>query len=499
MGNFHGGINNPFTFAPQPHFVHMLTTVRKIAKLKSAHRVFIIQDVKDLPSDAFTKEELGFVKDQLKAGKKQITVNHFSFYSLVVKVDEKKTRALTMEAYRVAGNSALSFLNAQQIKEVQVIEPGMLPSELLAFVEGLVLGNYQFLKYRTKAEKELNTLKSVLVWSKSLDAKELDLMLTASEGVCIARDLVNEPVAALNAEKLGKEVQRLGKESGFKVEVFNKAKIQSLKMGGLLAVNQGSIDPPVFIIAEHKPKNAVNKQPFVFVGKGVVYDTGGISLKPNDGMMTMKCDMAGAAAVAGVLYAIAKAGLPVWVVGLIPATDNRPTGNCVVPGDVITISDGTTVEVLNTDAEGRLILSDALVYAQKYKPQFVVDLATLTGAASRAIGRFGIVAMSNTSEEFENLKHCGNRVHERLVEFPLWEEYGDMIKSDIADLKNIGGVIAGANTAGKFLEHFTNYPWVHLDIAGPAFVESNDSYRGKGGTGNGVRLLFDFIRTKAEL
>jgi leucyl aminopeptidase len=291
----------------------------------------------------------------------------------------------------------------------------------------------------------------------------------------------------------------MGKTAGFKVEVFNKSKIESLKMGGLLAVNQGSVDPPVFVVMEHKPKNAVNKQPYVFVGKGVVYDTGGISLKPNDGMMTMKCDMGGAAAVAGAMFAIAKAELPVWVVGLTPATDNRPDGNCVVPGDVITISDGTTVEVLNTDAEGRLILSDALVYAKKYNPKFVIDLATLTGAAARAIGRFGIVSMSNTTEEYEVLKQSGNNVHERLVDFPLWDEYADMLKSDIADLKNIGGIIAGANTAGKFLEHFTSYPWVHLDIAGPAFTESNDSYRGKGGTASGLRLLFDFIRTKAEL
>jgi leucyl aminopeptidase len=203
----------------------------------------------------------------------------------------------------------------------------------------------------------------------------------------------------------------MGKPAGFKVEVFNKSKIESLKMGGLLAVNQCSVDPPVFVVMEHKPKNAINKQPYVFVGKGVVYDTGGISLKPNDGMMTMKCDMGGAAAVAGAMYAIAKAELPVWVVGLTPATDNRPDGNCVVPGDVITISDGTTVEVLNTDAEGRLILSDALVYAKKYNPKFVIDLATLTGAAARAIGRFGIVSMSNTTEEYEVLKEYIIEIH----------------------------------------------------------------------------------------
>ncbi|MCB0820112.1 MAG: peptidase M17, partial [Bacteroidetes bacterium] len=236
----------------------------------------------------------------------------------------------------------------------------------------------------------------------------------------------------------------------------------------------------------------------VFVGKGVVYDTGGLSLKPSDGMMTMKCDMGGAAAAIGAIYAAAAAGLPVWTVALVPATDNRPDGNAIVPGDVITISDGTTVEVLNTDAEGRLILSDALVYAKKYTPEVVIDLATLTGAASRAIGKYGIVAMTNTDAHFSDLKTCGNSVHERLVEFPLWDEYADMLKSDIADMKNIGGAIAGANTAGKFLEKFTDYPWIHLDIAGPAFLDAPDSYRGKGGTGSGLRLLFEYLKNKAK-
>lgn len=477
----------------------MKPALHKSSKAASGNKIYLVKDIKSLPADALSKEELNYVKAQDKAAKKQIAVNHFGNFSYVVVLEEKKSRSLSIESCRVAGNALLASLNAQSIEDVQVIDSSGLPAETLAFIEGMVLGSYQFLKYRSKREKEAYSLKKISVFSKAVSEKELEILSMLAEGVFLSRDLVNEPVSFLNAQQYAKEVQKMGKDAGFKVEVFNKAKIESLKMGGLLAVNQGSIDPPVFVVMEHKPKNAVNKQPYVFVGKGVVYDTGGISLKPNDGMMTMKCDMAGAAAVAGAMYAIAKAGLPVWVVGLTPATDNRPHGNSVVPGDVITISDGTTVEVLNTDAEGRLILSDALVYAKKYKPRFVIDLATLTGAASRAIGKFGIVAMSNTVEEFELLKHCGNNVHERLVEFPLWDEYADMLKSDVADLKNIGGVIAGANTAGKFLEHFTDYPWVHLDIAGPAFVESPDSYRGKGGTGSGVRLLFDFIRSKAEV
>ena len=206
--------------------------------------------------------------------------------------------------------------------------------------------------------------------------------------------------------------------------------------------------------------------------------------------------MGGAASVAGAIYSISKAKLPVHVIGLIPATDNRPGGNAYVPGDVVKMYNGKTVEVLNTDAEGRMLLADALSYAESYKPEFVVDLATLTGAAAVAIGKYGVVAMGNEESKFqmEQLKKSGEKVYERVVEFPFWDEYGEMIKSDIADLKNIGGRDGGAITAGKFLEHFTNYPWIHVDIAGPAYLGATDNYRGKGGTGVGVRLLFDFIK-----
>ena len=232
----------------------------------------------------------------------------------------------------------------------------------------------------------------------------------------------------------------------------------------------------------------------MIVGKGVVYDTGGLSLKPSNFMDTMKCDMAGAAAVVGTFCALADDNVPAWVIGLIPATDNRPGGNAITPGDVIEISDGTSVEVLNTDAEGRLILADALHYAKKYDPKLVIDLATLTGSASRAIGPNAIVAMGNAGDEIWNdLVDSGNRTHERLVQFPFWDEYSELLKSDVADLKNIGGAEAGMITAGKFLEHFTNYPYIHLDIAGPAFLTSPHGYYGKGGTGIGVRLLHDFF------
>ena len=238
-----------------------------------------------------------------------------------------------------------------------------------------------------------------------------------------------------------------------------------------------------------------NEQPVVLVGKGVVYDTGGLSLKPSNFMDDMKSDMGGAAAVIGTMSAIAEAQLPVHVIGLVPATDNRPGGNAVTPGDVIKISDGTTVEVLNTDAEGRLILSDALVYAKRYNPSLVIDLATLTGAAARAIGRYAIVGMGNADRSaMTSLQEAGFAVNERIVEFPFWDEYKELLKSPIADLKNLGGPEAGAITAGKFLEHFTDYPYIHLDIAGPAYLKTRAGYQVEGGTGVGVRLLYHFLR-----
>jgi leucyl aminopeptidase len=213
----------------------------------------------------------------------------------------------------------------------------------------------------------------------------------------------------------------------------------------------------------------------------------------------MKSDMAGAAAVAAVLFVVAKNSLPLHIVTLIPATDNRPGGNAITPGDVITISNGTTVEVLNTDAEGRLILADALCYAKKYNPMLVIDLATLTGSAVMTLGTHGIAAMGAQCRGlFDLLKKAGERVNERLVELPLWEEYDEMIKSSIADVKNIGGGEAGAITAGKFLQRFVDYPWIHLDIAGPSFLHTADHYRTIGGTATGVRLLTDFLGLLVE-
>jgi leucyl aminopeptidase len=411
--------------------------------------------------------------------------------------DEQKKPAQSIEETRKAAQKMADLVNDRKLSSVCLVGLEKKIDHLLAFAEGLALGSYQFNKYLNKKDEKDNSLKSIRILTGEKQAvKELDHLCRA---VYKTRDLVNEPLSTLTAVKLSEEVEEMGREAGFQVEVFHKKKIESLKMGGLLAVNKGSIDPPTFSILTWKPDKPRNDKPIVLVGKGVVYDTGGLSLKPtHDSMDYMKCDMAGAAAVAGALYAIARNKLPVHVVGIIPATDNRPDGNAYVPGDVIRMFDNSTVEVLNTDAEGRMILADGLSWAEKLDPELVMSIATLTGAAHAAVGKYGIVSMGNAGrKEVDALKKSGERVYERIAEFPFWEEYEELLKSDVADLKNIGGRYAGAITAGKFLEHFTNYPYIHLDIAGPAFNKSRDSYRGKGGSGVGVRLFYDFIKNHA--
>ncbi len=444
-----------------------------------------------------TEEERKFLKQKLDKGKTQVTINQFSRQVFIqVLESEKKAEYLQKEELRNAAAKTLTEIRFHDIKSITVVHIDGSCEAVLAYAEGLALANYQFLKYLKEQDKKKTSLTEIRIACPLVEDKCIENLQHLVDAVYITRDLINEPVSHLTAEQLASEIEKMGKEAGFKVEVLNKKKIESLKMGGLLAVNLGSVDPPRFSILEYKPSGAKNKKPIVLVGKGVTFDTGGLSLKPTpDSMDYMKCDMAGAAAVAGTFYAIAKARIPVYIVGLIPSTDNRPDGNAYAPGDVIRMFDGTTVEVLNTDAEGRMILADALSYAKKYKPQLVIDLATLTGAAAAAIGSYGIVCMGNADREVMNkLEESGKNVYERLAEFPFWDEYAELLKSDVADLKNIGGKYGGAITAGKFLEHFTDYPFVHFDIAGPSFLKKADGYRTTGGTGVGVRILFNFLK-----
>lgn len=465
----------------------------KASNNKSA--LYLANKKTDFKSLGFDKKEVDYINKKISAKENLILVNQLTRLAYIQLIDEVegKDEPQQLELLRGTGNKLCTALNAHKYAEVELQTLVANDEWLLAIAEGCALSNYQFIKY--KSEQDLNALKNITVVSTQIKKPAVNELEILVESVCKARDLVNEPQSHLNAVGFADEMKKMGKAASFKVEVLNKKQIEALKMGGLLAVNKGSQTPPTFTIMEYKPKKAVNKKPIVLVGKGVVYDTGGLSLKPTAGMDTMKCDMAGGALVAATMYAVAKAQLNVHVIALVPATDNRPGENAYAPGDVIKMYDGKTVEMLNADAEGRMILADALAYAKKYKPELVMDFATLTGAAAAAIGSYGIVCMGTADEATKlNLKLCGNQVHERLVEFPFWDDYAKLLKSDIADMKNIGGPVAGAITAGKFLEKFIDYPWMHFDIAGPAYNSAADSYRPKNGTGVGVRLMFEFLK-----
>ena len=460
------------------------------------NKILLVRKGEDLPDLISDKKHRLYIEERFAAGKKSAQINLLD-HQLFIRQLEKEELPLNkrLEEARTAAFSMFGIIIDLDITRLVVVNGGVSQEESIAFAEGMSLSSYQFLKYKTGENQKPHSLKEIGIYDKGLTDDHVLKLKNLVNAVYLSRDLVNEPLSFLTALELSSEIQKMGKDAGFTVEVFHKKKIESLKMGGLLAVNKGSIDPPTFTVMTYKPENAVNKKPIVLVGKGVVYDTGGLSLKPTfDSMDYMKCDMGGAAAVAGAIYAVAKNEFPLWIVGLVPATDNRPDGNAYVPGDVVNMYDGTTVEVLNTDAEGRMILADALSYAKQYDPEVVIELSTLTGSAHIAIDKYGIVGMGNASREVMNeLIEGGDYAAERIAEFPFWDDYKEQLKSEIADLKNIGGRYAGAITAGKFLEHFTDYPYIHLDIAGPSYNKISYNYRGKGGSGVGVRILYHFL------
>lgn len=408
----------------------------------------------------------------------------------------EKDPHIACENARIAGCELLREMRQYKLDSI-TIQNTCTTNRSLAFAEGLVLGSYQFLKYFTKPDKKEKPLRTVFIEKNAASEAEVAELAAVVEAVFLARDWVNEPHSHFTAVHLGEHVEAAGERYGFAVEVLGKEKLEALKMGGLLAVNRASSVPPCFCTLEWKPVGAQNAKPIVLVGKGVVYDTGGLSIKPSEGMEYMKCDMAGAATVVSVLALAAKTKLPVHLIGLIPATDNKIGENAIGPGDVITMYSGATVEVVNTDAEGRIILADALHYAKKYKPELVLDFATLTGAAVKALGNQAICYMGTAPKEVKSaFEESGYATYERLVELPLWKEFAEELKSNVADLKNMGSSNAGMITAGKFLEHFVgnNIPWLHFDIAGPAYLRTANGYRTKEGTGVGVRLVYDFLK-----
>ncbi|MFT5207509.1 MAG: leucyl aminopeptidase [Candidatus Omnitrophota bacterium] len=372
-----------------------------------------------------------------------------------------------------------------------------------AFCEGLLLSAYTFNKYKSKPSKNTSGIKEVeLIYKearyKKIFADAIDAAEKISAAVNEARSIANEPANILYPESYANVITDLMKGTKVKVQVLDEKKLTQLKAGGILGVGMGSVRKPCMVVMEYKPNKAKNKKPIVLVGKGVTFDTGGISIKPSRAMDEMKYDMCGSSAVVGAMKAIADLGLPAYVVGITPLAENMPGGNAQRPGDIITCMNGKTVEVLNTDAEGRLILADALVYAKKYDPKVLLDIATLTGACAAVLDYVASAVLSTKPELVKKLQTVGNKTGERLWEFPLWDEYDDMIKGTFGDIRNISRKAAGIQTSATFLKHFADHTdqWAHIDIAGTAWGGAR-TYNPEGATGVGVRLFVEFVKQYA--
>ena len=365
----------------------------------------------------------------------------------------------------------------------------------------LLLGNSEYRFERCKSGKKATRkdLRKVNVNVAKADAarakKAIGEAVAISAGMSLTRDLGNLPANICTPTYLAKQARELAKgDKRLRVNVLEEADMKRLKMGSLLSVSAGSRQAAKLIALEYRGAAAA-EQPVVLVGKGVTFDTGGISLKPGQAMDEMKFDMCGAASVFGTLKAVAQMQLPINVVGIIPATENMPDGIATKPGDIVTSMSGQTIEILNTDAEGRLILCDALTYAAKYKPRCVIDIATLTGACIIALGKVPSAVLGNNPALINGLIKSGQQIEDKIWELPLWDEYQDQLKSNFADMANIGGRDAGTITAACFLSRFTkDYKWAHLDIAGTAWKSGED----KGATGRPVPLLTQYILNQVK-
>lgn len=405
----------------------------------------------------------------------------------------RRAAAQAAKRARTLGAPTLGFFLAPEgLGQVTPVEAGQV------IAEGLGFGQWHYLDMKQPPED-----KKPLLESAELLAPQQTAELSAGHAVGLAiaagqsftRTLQFLPGNVCTPSYLARQAGELVRRHGFKGRVLDLAALRQEKMGGLLAVAQGSAEEPKFIVLEYE---GAPGKPVVLVGKGVTFDTGGISIKPADKMEDMKYDMSGAASVLGVFEMLGRLKPKVRVVGLIPTCDNMPSGTAVKPGDVITSHLGKTIEVINTDAEGRLILCDALSYARRFEPACVVDAATLTGAVVVALGHNASGLMGTDEKLMEELRHAGDRAGERVWPLPLWDEYRDLIKSDIADIKNTGGRPAGSITAGWFLREFTEgYPWAHIDIAGTAYSDREDGTRVKGPTGVCMRLFAEFVLGRA--
>ncbi|HCA81210.1 MAG TPA: leucyl aminopeptidase [Bacteroidetes bacterium] len=407
-----------------------------------------------------------------------------------------------LSAERIRRAAAIAARKARSLHASSLSLMVPVPSQrfgeaVAALAEGAYLSLYRFDKYLTKEKDSPSGVETLTICEpRGANARQgkriVDRTKILCEATVLARDLGNAPGNEIYPETLADAARASSRRGAYDASVLDEHEIKNLGMGGVLGVSQGSAHPPRFIILEY---GNPGRRPVVLVGKGVTFDSGGISIKPSAGMAEMKMDMSGAAAVIGTFEAVSRLKLPVHIIGLIPAVENMPSGSSIRPGDILRHYNGKTSEVDNTDAEGRLILADALAYAEQYKPTAVIDLATLTGAVVVALGHHATGMMGNDRELMRQLRQAGEATYERLWELPLFDEYEKLVKSDIADVKNVGGRWAGAITGAMFLKKFVgSYKWAHLDIAGTAILEEPGSYTTRGASGVGVRLLTEFLR-----
>lgn len=412
------------------------------------------------------------------------------------------------ETLRRAAAKAIRTAMAMEYSKVTLAFPAYLRQKnwtddriAQALTEGACLAHYKFDKYHTdKKPHDRHRITELTIIADHEPTAALQHGLHSgviiSDAVNFARDLGNAPGNELPPRELADRAAAMCRKHKIKCTVFNETKLKSLKMGGILGVTAGSAEPPRLVIMEYKAAKSKNSKPIVLVGKGLTFDSGGISIKPADQMDRMKFDMCGGAAVIGIMQAIAELKLPLYVIGIVPSSENLTGSRAYKPGDVLTMYSGKTVEIINTDAEGRLILADALAYAQRYKPEMIIDYATLTGHCVIALGTHGAGLFSTDTNLKQKLIHASEASGEKIWELPLWKEFDKQIKSHIADIKNTGGRPGGASTAAAFLKHFVgDTPWAHLDIAGTANSEEEQPYTDRiSATGFGVRLTVEMLR-----
>ena len=421
----------------------------------------------------------------------------FANNTRVIFITYKEVKNYMYETWKNAGSSLISIMKHLHIDDIEV-DMAELFAEIaseesyIQFCLGIILSSYNFDNYLgDKRKKECSSIKNILLVSEHKKDTEnaISKANQIASNIFWARDMVNEPSNVINSLTF---IDRAKKQTELRKiisTVLTEKELKTLNMNGILGVNAGSKNPPRVFIAQYKKTKA--KKHILLVGKGITFDTGGMSLKPADSMLGMKDDMAGAAAVCGALFLISDMNLDANVTVICPLTDNKTGSAAINPGDVLKMHNGVTVEIISTDAEGRLILADALAYGiKKYNPDYVIDIATLTGACSIALGRHATGLMSNDQDLTNALIDAGNDTYERVWELPMFEEYKEQIKSDIADIKNTGGRYGGTITAAQFLSYFTEEAkWAHLDIAATSYSDTDDKYISKGATGVGVYLL----------